>query len=309
MANLVTTSVSNVKEDLGDVISRITPEKTPFYTEIGKTTAKAQNHDFLNRELAPPVVNAASENALFGAADGTGPERLTNYTQIFTKVAGVSGTLEAVDSAGYKSAIADQISIKTAELKRDIEFALVGPSASVGGSTRRLAGAEAWISTNADHGAGGSTPGYANQLVGSVTAGTTRPLTEDMFNGMMHDIWEQGGDPTKVLVPGSLKQAISNFTGGATKYQDMNKTATIYGSVDVVVSNFGTHMIIPHHFMSKTTVIAFDPSLWSVATLRKMTKTELPKTKDSIEYSLLTELTLVAKNERGNGKIADVTAA
>ncbi|SCX19663.1 SU10 major capsid protein [Agrobacterium rosae] len=309
MPNLVTTSVSNVKEDLADVISRITPEKTPFWNEIGKTTAKNTFHEFLNRELAPPMVNAAAENAAFAAADGAGPDRLGNHTQIFTKVAGVSGTLESVDSAGYKSAISDQVAIKMAELKRDIEFALVSASGSQGGSTRRLAGAEAWISTNADHGTGGSTPGYANQLVGNVTAGTTRPLTEDMFNDMMESVWNEGGNASKVLVCGSLKQAISKFSGGATKYQDVNKNATIYGAVDTYVSDFGTHSVIPHHFMPKTTVLAIDPSLWSVATLRKITKTELPKTKDSVEYSLLTELTLVSKNERGNGKIADVTAA
>ncbi|MCZ7931082.1 DUF5309 family protein [Agrobacterium leguminum] len=310
MAVLKTVDVVNVREDLGNVISNISPEETPFYTEIGKDTAKNTYHEFMNDSLAPANKdNAAAEGADAGAANNTGPARQGNWTQIFTNVIDVTGSLEAVDTAGAKSTLAYQISKGTAELKRDIEAALVSGNASVATGTRKLGGLEAWLSTNALHGAGGDTPGFSNATVGAITAGTTRALTEDMFNEMVEMVWNEGGDPSKVIVAGGLKKAISKFSGNATRYQDLDKAKTIYAGVDVYVSDFGVHNIIPHHFMSKTTVIAFDPKFWAASTLRALKRNELAKTGDSTKYQLITELTLSAKNERSSGKVADVTPA
>lgn len=58
--------------------------------------------------------------------------------------------------------------------------------------------------------------------------------------------------------------------------------------------------------MSTSTVIAYDPDLWAVATLRKYEKQALGKTGDSEKFLLVTETTLEAKNEAGNAKIADL---
>ncbi|MDA5241137.1 head protein [Agrobacterium tumefaciens] len=310
MAVLKSTEVKNGREDLGDVISNISPTKTPFFTEIKKDKATNTYHEFLNDKLEPANKdNAQPEAGAAPEANQSGPNRLGNYTQIFSEVAEVSGTLEdGVNSAGYKSAMAYQIAKKTEKLKIDIESALVSANASVGGNTRKLGGLEAWLSTNADHGVGGSTPGFNAGLVGAVTAGTTRPLTEDMFNELAQSIWEEGGDPSKVIVSGSLKRAFSKFSGNATKYQEQDKSKTVYAGVEIYVSDFGTHHIIPHHFMSKTTVIAFDPAYWSVSTARPTKKTELGRVGDSVKCQILTELTLSAKNEASSGKIADVTA-
>lgn len=309
MATLITNNATNVREDLGDVISRISPEKTPFKTEIGSSKATATNHYFLKDTLAAANKdNAAIEgaDAVFGTL--TPPDKISNTTQNFTKFVQVSGTLQAVNTAGTKDEYARQVAKVGAELNRDIEAALVSANASVygtGSTSGKLGGAEAWIKTNAFHGATGATAGYTAGAVGAVTPGTLRDLTEDMFNEMVQEVWNEGGDPTLVIAPGKLKQKISGFLGNGTKYQDAN-AKTIYQGVDYYVSDFGKHQIIPHHFMSSTTVIAFDPSLWAVATLRSLKKVDLAKTGDSDKKMLVTELTLECRNEAGNGKIADV---
>lgn len=313
MATLKTTDVKNVREDLGNFISMISPEETPFRTEIGKTTAKNTYHETLSDELAP----ADKDNAAVEGADAalnalSGPTRVGNWTQIFTKDGSISRTQESVDKAGEKSVKARQIAKKGSELNRDIEAALVSANASVATGARKLGGAEAWIKTNAYHGTGGATAGFSNGLVGAVTNASQanqRVLTEDMFNTMVAKVWEKGGDPTLVIAPGDLKVAISKFNGNSTRYQEIDKSKTIYAGVDFYQSNFGMHKIIPHRFMSATTVIAFDKSLWNVAVLDGIKKIDLAKTGDSEKFQLVTELTLECLNEAGNGKIADVKAA
>lgn len=309
MATLITNNATNVREDLGNIISRIDPEKTPFRTEIGKTKATATQHYFLKDNLAAANKdNAAIEgaDAVFGTL--TPPEKISNTTQNFVKFVQVSGTLRAVDTAGSKDEYLRQVAKVGAEMNRDIEAALVSANASVfgtGSTPGKLAGAEAWIKTNALHGVDGSTTGYTSGAVGAVVDGDIRDLTEDLFNEMVEGVWNAGGDPTMVIAPGKLKQKISGFTGNGTKYQQAD-SQTIYSGVDYYVSDFGRHQIIPHHFMSTSTVIAFDPSLWAVATLRSLKQIDLAKTGDSDKKMLVTELTLECKNEAGNGKIADV---
>lgn len=306
MPTLTTTQIASVKEDLSNIISMISPEETPFVTAIGKTKASATKHEWLRDELAA----ANKDNAAVEGADATdttraGPIRLANQSQIFTKDVRVSGTLQAVSTAGTSDELARQIAKAGKELKRDIESALVSDNGSVAVGARKLGGAEAWIKTNADHGVGGVTEGYAGGAVGEVTAGTGRALTESMFVGMLQGIWEAGGDPKKVIAPGTLKSKISTFAAGGTKQQNA-KEKTIHQAVDVYVSDFGTVDLIPHRFMSSTTIIGFDPELWNQAVVRGIEKKALAKTGDSEKFMLVTELTLECLNEAGNGKIADL---
>lgn len=306
MPTLITTAVSHVKEDLASIVSMISPEETPFVSAIGKTKATATKHEWLQDTLAAPNKdNAAVEGADANDATLAGPVRLANQAQIFTKTGIVSGTLQAVSTAGTSDELARQIAKAGKELKRDLEAALVSANPSVATGARKLGGAEAWIKTNANHGATGATSGYTGGAVGAVTAGTARALTEAMFINMLQGIWNAGGDPKKVIAPGTLKSKISTFVGGGQKQQQA-KDKTVHQSVDVYVSDFGTVDILPHRFMSATTVIGFDPSLWNQAVVRSMEKVNLAKTGDSDKFQLITELTLECLNEAGNGKVADL---
>lgn len=307
MATLKTTDVKHVREDLGNYISMISPEKTPFRTEIGKTKATNTYHEFLKDDLdAANKDNAAAEGADAPAATGNGPIRLGNWTQIFTKEVTVAGTLQDVNTAGTNNELSRQIAKKGAEINRDQEAAFVSANSSVATGTRKLAGAEAWIKTNALHGVGGSTAGFSNSLVGAVVEGTGRELTRDLISDVAQKIWAAGGDPTKMITSGPIKDKIAKLVTGNGVWQQNASEKTIYANVDYYVSSFGKHQIIPHHFMSATTLIAFDPSLWNVATLRALKKNDLAKTGDSDKKQLVLEVTLECTNEAGNGKIADI---
>ncbi|QTG15721.1 DUF5309 domain-containing protein [Agrobacterium tumefaciens] len=310
MAVLITNEVASVREDLSNLISQISPTDRPFTTSIGTATAKQPIHDFLNDVLAP----ANADNAHFEGADAPnavmeGPKKIQNICQIFSKTAFGSNTLTASDTAGAKNELARQIVNKTKEVLRDKEAAyLSGNGSSLDpAAPRKTAGAVAWIKTNVSSGVGGSTPGYANGIVAPVVAGTTRTLTEDMFLEAAEKAWNEGGKPTKVFAPGTLKRAISRFSGDATKFQDMNKTMTTYQGVSIYESDFGRFDIIPAHFAVKTSVLLIDPSLWADATLRGLEKIKLGVTGDNEKYQIVSESTLVSRNEAGNAAINDVT--
>lgn len=309
MATLVTNTQVHIREDLANVINNISPEETPVYSLLEKKKATNTRHEFLTETLnAANASNAVAEGAEFVDTALTTPVRLGNYTQISQKVINVSGTLQAVSTVGSNNEFGRQVAKAGVELKRDIEAAIVGNSASDPGGAgvaRRSAGMESWIATNVLAGTGGATPGYSAGVVAAPTDGTARTLTEAMFRDAIQKAWTNGGDIKKVLVGPALKQAISGFTGNATKYT-LSKDQTVTAGVDVYVSDFGRHEIIPHRYMRTRTVILFDPSLWAIATVRAMQTTDLAKTSDADRKALLTEWTLESKNELGNAKIADV---
>ncbi|XUY28551.1 SU10 major capsid protein [Agrobacterium sp. rho-8.1] len=308
MATLKTTDLKNVREDLGDFISDISPKETPVLTSIGKTKATNTYHETLKDELAPANKdNARAESADAPEATNFGPQRIGNWTQIFSKQVSVSGTLEAVDKAGARSEKARQIAKAGLELKRDEEAAITSDNASVATGLKKLGGIGAWLTTNVNKGANGASTGFSNGIVAAPTAGTSRVLTEVMFKDMAQKVWEQGGDPTLVFAPGSLKAKISGFNGGATKFNAVEKE-TVYANVDIYVSDFGTHKIIPHRYMPSTSVYFLDKSLWNKAVLRGVTKYDLAKSGDSEKMELIEEITLESLNEAGNGVIRDVTA-
>jgi hypothetical protein len=57
--------------------------------------------------------------------------------------------------------------------------------------------------------------------------------------------------------------------------------------------------------------LVLDPELWAVAFLpgRNMLVTPLAKTGDTDRVQILSEYTLEARNEKGNGMVADLTTS
>ena len=191
--------------------------------------------------------------------------------------------MRAVKNVGGEE-LARQIVKAGKELKRDIEATLLSAQAKnsgSGGVARRLQGAEAWIETNV--------------VTGAVTEANVRDA--------MQQIFETGGDNKKVLVSPTTKSAISNtFDGASQKQQDAAKK-TVHNATDIYVGDFGTVDIIPSLYVTSTTALFVDPDQWALGVLRSMKTEDLAKTGDNDRKSLRTELTLISKNEKGNGKI------
>jgi hypothetical protein len=293
--------------------------ETPFQSMIAKGKAKATFHEWQTDSLDAAAANVQVQGDDATTNTATPTVRLRNYCQILSKTARVSGTQEAVDKAGRASEMAYQVKKRMKELKRDLEYALVRNQESTSGaaaSGAKSAGLESWIATNITSvglGSGFSTPGYSGGTVAAPVDATARgSLTESSLKSVISAAWTQGGDPSVLMVGPLTKQKISTaFAGIATRFRDVpaGKQAQVIGGVDLYVSDFGTHKIVPNRFMRDQIVLALDPEYWRLDQLRPLSSWELAKTGDSERRQLLMEVTLAALNEKASGKVADIDPA
>ena len=297
------------REDLSDVIYSISPTDTPFISSAAKTRATAVLHEWQTDALAA----ASTSNAVIEGDEATldavtATTRLSNSSQIMDKTVVITGTQEAVDKAGRASELAYQIAKKAKELKRDMEATVTGNIAEVtGGSStaRKMGTLGSWIETNDVFGAGGASGTAGNT---ARTDGTQRAFTEAQLKSVIKSVWNEGGEPSMIMVGPFNKQKLSGFTGNSTRF-DAGADATLYTSVDVYASDFGQLQVVPNRFSRDRDAYVLDMNYWGIAFLRDFTMHELSKTGDSEKRQLLVEATLESRNEGASGLVADLTTS
>jgi len=316
MAVFQTYQTVGIREDLADIIYSISPTETPFMSGIAKEKATNTTHQWQTDALAAVAANAAVEGAdiSYGTMSATTKEE--NYTQISTKGVQVSGTNEAVTSAGRANELAYQVAKAAKELKRDMETALLSNVAKAAGNAttaRKLGGCQTWIETNVDAGAGGS--GAGNGAIR--TDGTQRAFTEDQLKGVLRSCFNEGGNPNMIMVGAFNKQKLSGFTGGSTRF-DSAEDRRLITSIDVYESDFGTLQVAPNRFIRGANATAakqgqdalvLEMDMWAVAFLRDFALQTPAQTKDADQRFLVAEYTLVARNEKANGLVTDLTTS
>lgn len=312
----LTFSTIGIREDLSDTIYQITPEETPFTSNIGRTKATATFHEWQTHDLAAAVdTNAQLEgdDTAFAAASRT--VRVGNRTQISDKDAIVSGTNQAVVQAGRSDEMAYQLVVRGMELKRDIEKQMLSNKPSVVGEAttpRESAGILAWLTSNTERGVGGSDGGFSAGVVSAATNGTLRTFTETLLKSAQQSAFTSGGKPTMLFMDGPLKQTFSTFGGIAANRVDqtvgMNQMGTIIGAADVYVGDFGTLTAVPHPYgMTNRDVLGIDPTMVAKSVLRPMASMELAKTGDAEKRLINEEYCLEVKNEAAHFVVADAT--
>ena len=80
-------------------------------------------------------------------------------------------------------------------------------------------------------------------------------------------------------------------------------------SLDVYVTPWGTIEFIPSRENRGRTVHVMQDDMWAVAVLRGTKNVELAKTGDNSTRQVVTELTLVAKNEKSSGLGVDFSTS
>lgn len=304
-----------IREDLEDTIYRVAPEETPFTSNIGTKKASQVYHEWQTETLATAVAtNAQLEGddvGTLGAANLT--TRVGNICQIHWKTGGVSRTQEIVNKAGRDSELARQKVLKTIEIKRDFEIRAIGNYAAVqesGATTRKMAGIQAFMTSNDNRGATGSDGGFsASPGPAAATDGTQRTFTEALVKAVLATAFSNGGKPTQAYMGGTHKQQFSAFTGIADIRQNVsgNAMATITGAADVYVSDFGAITLIPHPYGLTRACVLIDPKMAAVATLDGLKSTTLAKTGDNERFLITMERTVVCSNEKAHGVVADLT--
>jgi len=298
------------REDLANAIYDISPTTTPFLNGIKKNSAASTKHEWQTDSLAA----ASGSNFVIEGDDAStdassATTRVYNYTAISDKVARVTGTQEAINSAGRQSEMAYQVMKRSKELKRDVETILLSNNAAVAGNdttARECAGVESWLATNTDRGATATDPtGDGTDAAGD---GTQRAFTESQLQNDIASCWENGGEPDTIRAGAFNKQALSAFTGNASRQinADDKKLVT---DIRVYVSDFGDLVVIPNRFQRTRSALVLDMDMWCFSTLRDFQTVDLAKTGDTERKQILVEYTLESKNEAASGIVADLTTA
>ncbi len=296
----VTYPTIGIREDLIDIITNIDPIDTYVTGLTGNKRSMQTYHEWQTDTLAAAAANAQVEGDDATSTAAVPTTRTGNYTQILRKTFQVSDTNRAVVAAGRGDELMYQKTMKNLkELARDIEYALViNSSSAVGasGTARTLNGLDGWIADNCTNGGTG---------VGSSV------LIESTLNDCLQDIWADGGRPQHLLCGAFQKRAIDGFSTNTREI--MAEKKTLVAPVDIYKSSFGNLAVKLHHQINTTIpsrlMILGDMNLWNKAWLRPVKAEELARTGASTQMMIEAELTLESLQEKGSGKIANLTTS
>lgn len=308
-----TTDAKGIREDLANVIYDISPEETPYQSNMGKGPKPGNTlFEWQVDSLADvDTSNAVAEGADVTTFDEVDPTiRLQNFQQISRKTVVISNTMEEVDTAGRRSELAYQLAKRGKELKRDIESILLSNQGAQGGTTRLSASHLAFIKSNVNKASDGVDPVYTNLADDPRTDGTQRAFTEDMLKDVMQQTWKAGGNPSILMVGPFNKQVVSSFPGIAeTRVAATSSPTTIIGAADVYVSDFGNLSVVPNRFQRERDAHVLDTEYAELRYLRPYRQTPLAKTGDAEKRMMLVEWGLCVKNEKAHGLVADLTTS
>lgn len=297
------------------MIYRISPTETPFLNATARETARNTKHEWqIDRIPSATTSNQAVEGNNPTNTTVNPTTRVFNYCEIAQYAFQVSGTAQAVNTAGRANEMAFQIVKYGLQMKRDMESALSGANGYASGATgtaRVSASLESWMSSNVT-----SQGGSAGANVGFVTGtGTTAPVdavgtatvTEANVKAIIRAAWNAGGNPDTILTGPYNKVKVSGFSGILTNniFQQAGGQAKIVAAADAYVSDFGTLKVVPSRFNRDRTISVLDMNYWAVAYLRPFQSVQLAVTGDNIQRMILAEYTLVARNEAASGKVTD----
>lgn len=316
-----------VNEDVMQKIWDISNIPLPFTDMIGTDRSNNSYKEWTVDALqAPDTTNAlvdgddvTSNNENLGNREG-------NHHQISGKRVQVSHRARNVDTIGRADELSYQIIMRQRELRRDVEAIMLTYQASRAdnGTLPGLSGGlNAWITDNDDRGATATATGFASGVVAAATQGTTRTLTETLIRAAVESVYIDGGDSSVVMSIPEMIRRISQylFTSSArvaTLMSDQGKSAekaTAMGSVNVLVTDFGTVELIPNRLMpitnsgagtENTEVFVLDPMYLAISYLQGYETEPLAKTGTADNRMMTVDWTLLVKNQKAQAIIADI---
>lgn len=313
------TSAKGNREQLSDVVSRITPEDTPIYSMIEKISFTGTHPEWETDDLAAPADNVQLEGDDYTFGATTAAVRAGNYTQIMRKDGIITGTQDATDNAGNVEQEKYQKLKKGVELRKDVEFSIVSNNASVAGATRKSGSLETWITSNVSRGATGSNGGYnsGTGLTAASTPGTQRAFTKTILDSVMQQGYTAGANFRHLFVSPYVKSVFVTFMSDSNvasfRYAaSSGKENSIIANADVYEGPFGKVMVHPNRVMAGSATLArnaflVDTEYLSWGWFRKIKEDkDVAKTGDAKKFVLLGEGALKVSNEKGLGVAADL---
>lgn len=315
----LTTAAKGNREQLSDVVSRITPEDTPIYSMIEHPGVKGTHPEWETIALNAPGSNAQTEGDEYSFAASTPAVRVGNYTQILRKDGIVSGSQEAAENAGSAEKRKYQKLMRGVELRKDVEYSIVSNVASVAGATRVSGGLPSWLTSNVSRGATGANGGYnsGTGLTVAATNGTQRAFTKALLDTTMQSVYQSGGNVRFASVSPYVKSVFVTFMSDTNvasfRYAaDGQGKNTIVATADIYEGPFGKVSIVPNRVQATNAGVArnvflLDPDMMAWDWFRTIKEDkEVAKTGDADKFVLIGEGCLKVDNEAAHGVIADL---
>lgn len=300
-----------IREDLSNVIYNVSPDETPLLSSIAKVKATNTLHEWQTDTLRASAVNAHIEGGDTSADAMSPTTRLQNSTQIFKNAVVTSGTNDVVEAAGRSNSEMSYNIVKVGqEQKLDMEAALMANQARVAGNAttaRKLAGLGAWVKTNVTNiGTNGANP--TGDGTNARTDGTATVFSQADFDGAMQSIWTNGGKPDTVILSAFQMDKALGFTGNNNQ-RSTGASGKVTNLLNVYMTPWGSVTFQPARENRSRDVWIIEKDKLALAALRPMKNEALAKTGDNEKRQVVGECTLVVRNEKALGLVADCTTA
>lgn len=305
---LTTYGVVGNREDLSNAIYNIDPFDTPIFSMARRRNAKARQFDWQTENL--PTVdtdNAQIEGFELARTASQPTVRLTNVTQISKRDATVSGSQEASDAAGKGSEMAHQMALKSKVLKSDMEAIASGRQARNDGddaTARRTEAIAHYIARGRDRNnvQGNAVLGYTTGLptastdaFAAVAAGNQVVFSEVLLGNAMQRAYENGANPTMLVVPPAIKRTVSTFKGRDSTQVLVGKTEVV-ATVDIIATDFGRIKVMPSRWIPTDTSLLLDPDFLAIAYFRNFRQYPIAKIGDAETRMILAEWGVEMRN-------------
>jgi hypothetical protein len=283
-----------IAEDISDVITNISPTKTPFQTSIGSEKVDNRLFQWQEDSLRTQAANKFLEGFTATDVARTPTVMRQNYTQILSDVFKISSTADVVKTYGRAKETAYQLAKTGEELKRDLEFTMVGRNgAAVAGAEtvtpREMASALNMIDA------------------GNVIAGGTAALTETMILNCHRATYDAGGEPEILMIKPADALIVAGFAAASGRQRDFASNRTITNVVDLYVSPWGELKVVINRFILSTVAFMYNPDMYKKCVLRNWTREKLAKDGDSERHMVVGEFSLKHKNYKAAGYVNAIT--
>lgn len=290
--------VVGTKEDVSDIISMITPTKTPFTSLTKSETVHNTYYEWQEDELRATADNAQPEGFTATPVARTPTVMRGNVTQIMSDTFEVSGTNDAVSKYGRGKESAREASKASAALKLDLEAAftkndsaMVKPT--VASTPRKFAGVQKQIDPD--------------NIV--YTGATGTKITEANYLDAAQALYDAGSEASITLVTPTNSRTFAGFTGAAGRSRVINDDSKkIVNAVNLYVSPFGEEKIVLSRHLKAGDTLLFDPAMWARVVLqgRNWFRETLAKTGDSLKMMIVGEFGLKHKNQKASALVREM---
>lgn len=283
-----------INEDIMQKIWDVSKIPLPFTDMVGSNRHKNSYFEWVKDKLREPnVANAEVDGADASNFVAETGERVGNHSQISVECIATSHRADASDTIGYAKQLAYELTKGQQNVRRDVEaIALYNQASDPGTSTApgKTGGLPSWIETTVMNGTAGGYD-HATGKTAVATPGAGAALSFQDVKDAVMGVYKQGAESTTLMSSPEVISALSTYLFGndariANLHADQGKSsekATALGSVNVVVTDFGTLRLVSNRLQPKDAndtdfVFILDPEYLSLSYLEGYRTDTLAKT-------------------------------